>query len=96
MSDTTGISGTRITTMPAHMRARLNADALSTIAEALEDYADKVRDAEDGERIWWLAQVMREARTAAIDLPRYQPNGTTSSRTDAVVEEMERMGAVVA
>lgn len=94
--DSTGISATRMVTMPTCVRARLNGDALSTIADALEDYADKVRDETDGERVWWLAQMMREAHEAAVDMPRYQPNGMTCERTDVVVEEMERMGAVVA
>ena len=95
-ADTTGVSSLRVATMIGSRRVILNDDALATIAEALEDYAERMDTPGDSSHVFLLAQIIRNTEDGALDMPNTDENGEPNPYTRALLDELRDAGAVIA
>ena len=95
-ADTTGVSSLRVATMIGSRRVILNDAALATIAEALEDYADRVACADCAPQVFLLAQIIRNTEDGALDMPNTDENGEPNPYTRALLDDLRDAGAVIA
>lgn len=95
-NDTTGVSSLRVATMIGSRRVILNDAALATIAEALEDYADRLDRPGDSSQVFLLAQIIRNTEDGALDMPNTDENGEPNPYTRALLDDLRDAGAVIA
>jgi hypothetical protein len=93
---TTGVSSLRVATMIGSRRVILNDDALAIIAEALEDYAERMDTPGDSSQVFLLAQIIRNTEDGALDMPNTDENGEPNPYTRALLDELRDAGAVIA